>query len=56
LTAGDFVRTMKQLIDLLRQLSQVAITANGRQTAIEASEVLFRGVVAASSAFGTTAS
>jgi ATP-dependent RNA helicase HelY len=56
LTAGDFVRTMKQLIDLLRQLGQVAITAKGRQTAIEASEVLFRGVVAASSAFETTSS
>ncbi|MEO5973736.1 MAG: DEAD/DEAH box helicase [Ilumatobacteraceae bacterium] len=56
LTAGDFVRTMKQLIDLLRQLGQVALTANGRQSAIEASESLFRGVVAASSAFGNTKS
>lgn len=52
LTAGDFVRTMKQLIDLLRQLGQVAITAKGQQAAVVASEVLFRGVVAASSAFG----
>lgn len=52
LTAGDFVRTMKQLIDLLRQLGEVAATAKGQQVAIAASEKLFRGVVAASSAFG----
>ncbi|MHB1129024.1 MAG: DEAD/DEAH box helicase [Ilumatobacteraceae bacterium] len=52
LTAGDFVRTMKQLIDLLRQLSQVATSATGQQVATAASEALFRGVVAASSAFG----
>ena len=56
LTAGDFVRTMKQLIDLLRQLGQVAKTANGQKVAIEASEILFRGVVAASSALGNSTS
>ncbi|MFA5774471.1 MAG: DEAD/DEAH box helicase [Ilumatobacteraceae bacterium] len=56
LTAGDFVRTMKQLIDLLRQLGQVATSADGRDTAIEASNRLFRGVVAASSAFGVSLS
>lgn len=54
LTAGDFVRTMKQLIDLLRQLGQVAISAEGRQAATDAGDALFRGVVAASSAFGTS--
>ncbi len=54
LTAGDFVRTMKQLIDLLRQLGQVAVSAQGRQAAIEAGDALFRGVVAASSAFGSS--
>jgi len=54
LTAGDFVRTMKQLIDLLRQLGQVATTEIGRRNATQASELLFRGVVAASSAIGTT--
>lgn len=53
LTAGDFVRTMKQLIDLLRQLGQVATSASGQRAATEASEALFRGVVAASSAFGS---
>jgi ATP-dependent RNA helicase HelY len=54
LTAGDFVRTMKQLIDLLRQLGQIATSAKGQQTAVAASEALFRGVVAASSAFGSS--
>jgi len=52
LTAGDFVRTMKQLIDLLRQLGQVATTVDGQQAATAAGELLFHGVVAASSAFG----
>lgn len=52
LTAGDFVRTMKQLIDLLRQLGQVATTEAGQRNATAASELLFRGVVAASSAIG----
>lgn len=53
LTAGDFVRTMKQLIDLLRQLGQVATSAEGQKSANAASEALLRGVVAASSAFGS---
>jgi ATP-dependent RNA helicase HelY len=50
LSGGDFVRTMKQLIDLLRQLAIVAPTPATRSTANEAAEALFRGVVAASSA------
>ena len=54
LTAGDFVRTMKQLIDLLRQLGQVATTETGQRNATKASELLFRGVVAASSTIATT--
>lgn len=54
LTAGDFVRTMKQLIDLLRQLGQVALSTDGQRAAIAASNALFRGVVAASSTFGTS--
>lgn len=48
LTAGDFVRTMKQLIDLLRQISLVASTPQTRETAQAASQALMRGVVAAS--------
>jgi ATP-dependent RNA helicase HelY len=50
LSGGDFVRTTKQLIDLLRQLSLVAPNRGTRASADRASERLFRGVVAASSA------
>ena len=50
LTGGDFVRTMKQLIDLLRQLALVAPLKATRQTADAAAQALFRGVVSASSA------
>ena len=50
LTGGDFVRTMKQLIDLLRQLAIIAPVAATRRAAEEAADALFRGVVAASSA------
>ena len=48
LTAGDFVRTMKQLIDLLRQISLVAQLSETRDAALAASQALLRGVVAAS--------
>ena len=50
LTGGDFVRTVKQLIDLLRQLAIIAPVAETRRCADQAAEALFRGVVAASSA------
>jgi ATP-dependent RNA helicase HelY len=50
LTGGDFVRTVKQLIDLLRQLAIIAPAAQTRRCAEQAAEALFRGVVAASSA------
>ncbi|NDC91629.1 MAG: hypothetical protein EB089_07240, partial [Acidimicrobiia bacterium] len=46
--AGDFVRTMKQLIDLLRQISLIAANSQTSQTAEQAVTALFRGVVAAS--------
>lgn len=52
LTGGDFVRTTKQLIDLLRQIAIVAPEPLTRHAAEEASERLFRGVVAASSQVG----
>ena len=48
LTAGDFVRTMKQLIDLLRQISLVAEKQQTRDTAQAAIQATLRGVVAAS--------
>ncbi|MFT3854679.1 MAG: DEAD/DEAH box helicase [Ilumatobacteraceae bacterium] len=50
LSGGDFVRTTKQLIDLLRQLALVAPVRATRQSAEAAADALFRGVVAASSA------
>ena len=50
LSGGDFVRNVKQLIDLLRQLAEVAPLADTRQAAASAHEGLFRGVVAASAA------
>jgi ATP-dependent RNA helicase HelY len=55
LTAGDFVRWIKQVIDLLGQLAQIGGTAPGRprellrSTAEDAIERLHRGVVAYSS-------
>ena len=48
-SGGDFVRTVKQLLDLLRQLAEVAPSPATRDTARAAAEGLFRGVIAASS-------
>ena len=53
LTGGDFVRTMKQLIDVLRQIALVAPVRATRRVAEQAAEQLFRGVVAASSTVET---
>ncbi len=49
ISAGDFVRNMKQLIDLLRQLGEVLADVEAARSAREAATALFRGVVAASS-------
>jgi ATP-dependent RNA helicase HelY len=49
LSAGDFVRTMKQLIDLLRQIALVLPDPRDAEHASRASEGLFRGVVALAS-------
>ncbi len=46
LTGGDFVRTMKQLIDLLRQVATVAPDRGVRAAAAKAVEEARRGVVA----------
>jgi ATP-dependent RNA helicase HelY len=46
LTGGDFVRTMKQLIDLARQVALIAPEAATRRRAREAADRAFRGVVA----------
>jgi len=48
LSGGDFVRNVKQLIDLLRQLALLAPHSATRRTAGEAADRLFRGIVAAS--------
>jgi ATP-dependent RNA helicase HelY len=52
LSGGDFVRNVKQLIDLLRQLGQVAPEPATAKNARDAADRLFRGVVAASSVVG----
>ena len=50
LTGGDFVRTTRQLIDLLRQLAIVAPSRATRRAAGQAAEAAFRGVVSDSAA------
>ncbi|MGE0881847.1 MAG: DEAD/DEAH box helicase, partial [Acidimicrobiia bacterium] len=52
LSGGDFVRNVKQLIDLLRQIGDIAPVESTRATARDAADRLFRGVVAASTAVG----
>ena len=48
LTGGDFVRNVRQLIDLLRQIGQVAPDAATAASARRAAEALVRGVVLSS--------
>jgi ATP-dependent RNA helicase HelY len=52
LTGGDFVRNVRLLIDLLRQVANHADRSDTRRTAGAAAEGLFHGVIAASSAVG----
>jgi len=54
LSGGDFVRNMKQLLDLLRQVGDAARDPDTTRAARVAADALFRGVVAASSAVGAT--
>ena len=49
LTGGDFVRNVKQLVDVLRQIGDVATDPGTAATARAAADACFRGVVAASS-------
>jgi ATP-dependent RNA helicase HelY len=49
LSAGDFVRNVKQLLDLLRQVADAARSPATASAARAAADALFRGVVAASS-------
>ena len=55
LSGGDFVRNVKQLIDLLRQLGDVAPVPATAAACRAAADALFRGVVAASSVVTTEA-
>jgi ATP-dependent RNA helicase HelY len=55
MTGGDFVRNVKQLIDLLRQVGDVAPSPATAAAARSAADALFRGVVAASSTVGSGA-
>jgi len=48
LTGGDFVRTVRQLIDLVRQIGQLAPDTTTQSTARRAVGALERGVVSAS--------
>jgi ATP-dependent RNA helicase HelY len=52
LSGGDFVRQMRQLLDLLRQIADVAPDPSTRETARSAIQRIDRGVVAASSGVG----
>jgi ATP-dependent RNA helicase HelY len=47
-SAGDFVRVVKQIVDLLRQLGQLAPRPDTARAARAAADALQRGVVAAS--------
>lgn len=49
-TGGDFVRQVRQLIDLLRQIGGVAPEADTRSAAHAAADALHRGVIVASAA------
>jgi len=50
MTGGDFVRNVKQVIDLLHQIADVALDSATAATARQAADQCRRGVVAASSA------
>jgi ATP-dependent RNA helicase HelY len=52
LSAGDFVRHVKQTTDLLRQIAEVSPDPAVRDAARAASAACMRGVVAAASAVG----
>jgi len=55
MTGGDFVRNVKQTIDLLRQVGEVAPDPATAATARAAADACLRGVIAASSAVTSVA-
>ena len=52
MTGGDFVRNIKQCIDLLRQIADVAPDPATRERARDAADACHRGVVTASGVAG----
>ena len=52
MSGGDFVRNIKQLVDLLRQLGDLAGDPDTARACRQAAERVFRGVVSASSVVG----
>ncbi|MGH9131368.1 MAG: DEAD/DEAH box helicase [Acidimicrobiales bacterium] len=54
-SGGDFVRNINRLIDLLRQIGEVAAEPQTAEAARAAATAAFRGVVAASSVFELSA-
>ncbi|HUR19082.1 MAG TPA: DEAD/DEAH box helicase [Acidimicrobiales bacterium] len=52
MSGGDFVRNVKQLVDLLRQVAEVVTDPGTAKMARAGADHLFRGVVAASSVLG----
>jgi len=53
ISGGDFVRNIKQLVDLLRQVADAAAEPATSRSARSAAEQILRGVVAASSVLAT---
>jgi ATP-dependent RNA helicase HelY len=51
LSAGDFVRNIKQVVDLARQIGETAPSSGTRRVARDAASRLLRGIVAASSSY-----
>lgn len=45
MSPGDFVRTIRQIVDLLRQMERIAIDQTLRESARIAGEAMFRGIV-----------
>ena len=52
MSPGDFVRTVRQIVDLLRQIERVANDEKLRRSAKEAGESMFRGLVVGSELLG----
>ena len=48
MSAGDFVRTVRQIVDLLRQIERVASRPSLRTAAARAADEMFRGIVVGS--------